>query len=261
MVTLCVANAKGGTLKTTVAVHLAAGLARDGATVVLVDLDPQGNASTWLLGTIPDSPGAAAALVDQPLLEPLAVPGRPGLRLLHGGPALAVAQHQLTAEIGGETLLRRALRTLDADYAVLDCPPAVDLTVVAALVAADAVIVPVLPAFLSLAGLAQLEAVLRRVGDRLGATATLLGAVLVAADPREAVTGEIRTLLQAQRPGTLYTAEIRISTAAKALPAHQQTAWEPGADPRGALDYAALLTETQARLHHLSIYATSTLEV
>jgi cellulose biosynthesis protein BcsQ len=114
---------------------------------------------------------------------------------------------------------------------------------------------------LSLAGLAQLEAVLRRVGDRLGATAKLLGAVLVAADPREAVTGEIRTLLQAQRPGTLFDAEIRISTAAKALPAHQRTAWDLSADPRGALDYADLLAETQIRLDHLSIYATSMFEV
>jgi hypothetical protein len=58
--------------------------------------------------------------------------------------------------------------------------------------------------------------------------------------------------LQTQRHGLLYDAEVHISTAAKALPAHQQTAWDPGADPRGALDYAAVLKETQARLTHLS---------
>lgn len=248
---LAVANAKGGTLKTTLAVHLAAGLARKGSRVLLVDLDPQGNASTWLLGALPETPGAAEALRGTLRLEDAhPVPDRPGLLVLHGGPTVAGAEIALAAEVAGETLLGRALRrhARRLDYVVLDCPPALGLTVVSALVAADGVIVPLPPAFLALAGLAHLEEMLGRVGERLGAKARLLGAVLVAADPREAITGEIRALLKGALGTKFYTAEVRVSTAAKSLPAHQRTAWEDGADARGAEDYAAVLTETLARL-------------
>jgi chromosome partitioning protein len=251
VIVLAVANAKGGTLKTTLAVHLASGLARTHQRVLLVDLDPQGNASTWLLGTLPTTPGAAEALRGQIRLDDAhAVPERPGLLVLSGGPTLAGAEIALAAEVAGETLLRRALRRLSPrlDYVVLDCPPALGLTVVSALVAADGVIVPLPPAFLALSGLAQLEETLGRVADRLGAKARLLGAVLVAADPREAITGEIRALLKTALGPKFYKAEVRVSTAAKALPAHQRTAWEAGADDRGAEDYAAVLTETLTRL-------------
>lgn len=251
MITLAVANAKGGTLKTSLAVHLAAGLAKQGARVLLVDADPQGNASTWLLGTLPDTPGAAEALKGQVRIDAAhAVPGAPGLLLLSGGPSVAGAELALAAEVAGETLLRRALgrHTARFDYVVIDCPPALGITVVSALVAADGVIVPVLPSFLALAGLGQLEETRGRVVERLGARAVLLGAVLVAADPREAITAESRALLKKELGPALYTSEVRVSTAAKVLPATQRTAWDPGADARGAEDYAAVLAETHKRL-------------
>jgi chromosome partitioning protein len=245
------ANAKGGTGKTSLSVHLAAGLAQQGHPVLLVDLDAQGNASTWLLGEIPPTAAAAEALRGHLRLEDgHPVPTCPGLHLLTGGPTIASAEIALAAEVAGETLLRRALsrRPSRYDYVVLDCPPALGLTVVSAFVAADGVIVPVPPAFLALSGLAQLEDTLGRVVDRLGARARLLGAVLVAADPREAITGEIRTLLRTELGPKFYRAEIRVSTAAKSLPAHRRTAWDNGADLRGADDYAAVLKETLTRL-------------
>jgi chromosome partitioning protein len=251
VIVLAVANAKGGTLKTTLAVHLAVGLARRQARVLLIDLDPQGNASTWLLGAIPDTLGAAAALRGHLRLEDAhTVPARPGLLVLGGGPTLAGAEIALASEVAGETLLGRALarHAGELDYVVLDCPPALGLTVVAALVAADGVIVPLPPALLAIAGLAHLEETLGRVRERLGAKVRLLGAVLVAADPREAITGEIRALLKAELGPACYRAEVRVSTAAKVLPAHRRTAWEAGADARGAKDYAAVLAETLKRL-------------
>jgi chromosome partitioning protein len=251
VIVLAIANAKGGTLKTTLAVHLAAGLAQKGQRVLLLDLDAQGNSTTWLLGTLPETPGAAAALRGQLRLEDaIAVPERPGLLVLPGGPTLAGTEIALAAEVGGETLLRKALgrHARHFDYVVCDCPPALGLIVVSALVAADAVLTPIPPSFLALHGVAALTETLGRVGERLGAKARLLGAVLVAADPREAITGEIRALLRRELGGTFYKAEVRVSTAAKALPAHGRTAWDDGADPRGADDYAAVLRETLTRL-------------
>lgn len=251
MLTLAVAGGKGGTGKTTVAVHLAVGLARRGRRVLLADLDPQGSASTWLLPEIPPGPGAAEALRGHLPAEALVpVPDRPGLSLLHGGPALSGADLALASEVAGETLLRRALGRVGdrVDVVVMDCPPSLGLTVLAALCAADGVVVPVLPSFLALAGLARLEETVERVVERLQAKARLLGVVLFAADPREAITAESRELLRHELGPRLYRAEVRISTAAKALPAHHRTAWEDGADPRGAEDYAALVAETLSRL-------------
>lgn len=252
MITIVVANAKGGTFKTTMAVHLAAGLARQGARVLLLDADVQGNATTWLLGAMPDhAPGAAEALTGTLSREAgTPVEGYRTLRLLAGGPRLTGVDHALAAEVAGETLLRRALARVASDfnYTLVDCPPAVGLTVVAALVAADAVLVPVVPGFLPLQGLAQLEDTRARVIERLGARAHLLGVVLVGADRREAVTRDARELLARELGPRLFRAEVRISTAAKALPAHRRTAWDAGADPRGAEDYTAVLTEMLKKL-------------
>lgn len=249
--TLAVSNAKGGVMKTSVAVHVATGLARQGARVLLLDADVQGNATTWLLGTIPDTAGTAEALRGTlPREAGMPVEGYPTLRVLAGGPRLAGADLTLAAEVAGETLLRRALARVSAsyDYAVIDCPPAVGLTVVAALVAADAVLVPVLPGFLPLQGFAQLEDTRARVIERLGARADLLGVVLVGADPREAITADTRELLTRELGPRLFRSEVRISTAAKALPAHRRTAWDAGADARGAEDYTAVLAETLRKL-------------
>lgn len=255
MITLAIANAKGGTGKTSLAVHLAAGLTRQKARVLLVDADTQGNASTWLLGALPTPAGAAEALLGRfPREAAVPVPTVPGLALLGGGPTLAGADLALAGEVAGETLLRRALarQAEHFDYAVIDCPPAVGLPVVAALVAADAVLVPIPAAYLALAGLARLEETRARVVERLGASCALLGAVLMAVDARESLAAETRALLAAELGPSLYAAEVRISTAAKVLPAHQRTAWDAGADPRGAEDYAAVLAETRQRLKRLT---------
>jgi chromosome partitioning protein len=178
------------------------------------------------------------------------VPDRPGLYVLHGGPALAGADLALAGEVAGETLLRRALARLHdrVDVVVLDCPPSLGLTVLAALVASDGVVVPLPASFLALAGLGRLEETVGRVVERLGARTRVLGVVLFAVDVREAITAEARELLRQELGGKLYKAEIRISTAAKGLPAHRATAWDTGADPRGLEDYQALVGETVARL-------------
>lgn len=248
---LAVANQKGGVGKTTLAVHLAEGLARRGRRVLLADLDPQGSATTWLLPEIPPGPGAAEALRGHLPGEALVgVPDRPGLHVLHGGPALAGADLALAGEVAGETLLRRALGRVGdrVDVAVLDCPPSLGLTVLAALVASEGVLVPVPCSFLALAGLGRLEETVERVVERLGARTHVLGVVMFAADGREGITAEARELLRQELGPKLYKAEVRVSTAAKALPAHRRTAWDNGADPRGAEDYAALVAETLHRL-------------
>jgi chromosome partitioning protein len=258
MQVLAVANSKGGVGKTSVAVHLAVGFANSGQDTLLVDLDQQGNATAWLLGAMPthgiaEALAAGKAVIEDPGRDQpghiMAVHGRPHLWLAPASPALSQTDLQLSSEVGGETVLREVLHEHRAlfDVVVLDCPPHLGITVLSAVCAADAVLAPVLPAFMSLAGLQRLEETVGRVRSRLRAKAEVLGYLLFAVDSREAITGEVRELL-AKQGNKLFAAEVRLSTAGKALPAQRATAWDAGVDPRGAADYAAVLEETRTRL-------------
>jgi chromosome partitioning protein len=253
MQTIAVANAKGGTGKTTVSVHLAVGLAKAGRRVLLVDLDPQGNAGLWLLGHLSEkAEGIAEALTSGRLTDAHlhSAPEFAGLRIAPATSKLASADLMLASEIGGETILGKVLRTRSADFdvAVLDCPPNIGMTVISALCAADAVISPVLPAYLTLSGLRTMTDTIARIRERLNVRTDVLGYVLFAADSREAITAEAREVLRQQMGEQLYDAEIRVSTAAKSLPAHRRTAWDKGSDSRGFDDYDAFIKETVRRL-------------
>jgi len=253
MRTVAVANSKGGVGKTTVAVHLAHGLALQGARTLLVDLDPQAHATAWFLGLGGGSgPGLAEALLSRRIGEEhlREVEGRPGLSLLPASQTLAAAEHSLSKALGGQLVLRKVLatRARDYDFAVLDCPPALGFYVISALVASDGVLAPVPAAFLSLAGLRQLEEGVTQAREMLEVDTRILGYVLFAADPREAITAEVREALQQQAGDKLLRSEIRVSTAAKALPARQRTALDDGEDERGREDYRALVREVRGRL-------------
>lgn len=250
MLTLALANFKGGTGKTSLAVHLAMGFARD-RRALLVDLDHQGHATRWLL---PEQPtrGIADAIragaADKRDLVTVGQ-GKTKMTMAPATPELREIELFLSAEIGGVAILGNVLKGLrdDFDVVILDCPPSSGLVVLAAVCAADAVIAPVLPAFLSLSGLSSLEETVTRARQRLKVHTRMLGCVLFAADPRESITAESREVLGRVR-GRLYASEVRVSTAGKALPASHRTAWDGDADPRGLDDYTAVLAETKSRL-------------
>jgi chromosome partitioning protein len=251
---IAVANNKGGTGKSSVAIHLAEGLARRERRALLVDLDSHGSATRWLLGASQqEGHGAYGALLGAELgtEDCVQVPRRERLWVLPSTPALSRAGVDLAAEVGGETLLRGSLEGLRGrfDVAVLDCPGDLSIVVLAALVAADGIVVPVLSDFLALSGLSRLEDALGRARKRLRAKAELLGYVHFGVNTRHAIAEETRALLQ--ETGRLFSAEVRTSTAAKSLPARQETAWDEGADARGAEDYEALVDEVAERLEEL----------
>lgn len=252
---LALASGKGGSGKTTLAIHLAEGLRRQGRKVLLADLDPTGHATAWLLGMAGATGlGSAEALLDSQLTDAHLRPveGRPGLDLMPATVRLQGVEGRLAGEPGSDFLLRTLLRDSGErwDAVVVDTPPHLGSLTLNALCAAEGVVAPVLPGVLAFGGLRSLEGTLATLRKRYAElpVARMLGYVLFAADARKNLTDEARELLNRDAPGRLLKAEVRVSTAAEVLPLRRETAWDDGADARGAEDYPPLLREVLQRL-------------
>jgi chromosome partitioning protein len=253
MITIAMANAKGGVGKTSSAVHLATGLARyRDAKVLLIDLDPQCNTTTWLLGEIPpETPGTYEVLTKGADLKAHAqyIEER-GIYLLPATPRLAAADMELAHQMGGPFVLQDRIEAAGAllDYTIIDCPPNLGIKVGAAICASDYVLSPILPSFFSLDGVGKLETAIGLAQKRYHAKTKLLGYFLFGADAQELVTKETREVLKERYPNQVLHTMIRVSTRAKSLPAGKLLSWDEGYDPRGKTDYYELLKEVTARL-------------
>lgn len=217
---IAIANQKGGVGKTTTAINLATALAAAGRPITLLDLDPQGNASTGLgLPADQRSPGSYALLIESRPLADLSRPtGIPDFHIVPADQDLAGAEIELVALTRREYRLRDALAEASQTHLVLlDCPPSLGLLTVNALVAADAVLVPLQCEFFALEGLSQLmrtiEAVRRSFNPRLA----LHGIVLTMYDRRnnlsEQVAADVRAFFGERVYETMIPRNIRLSEA------------------------------------------------
>ena len=189
-----VANQKGGVGKTTTAVNLAACLAEAGSSVVLVDLDPQGNATSGLGGIPADHPTMAEVILDGLPFRDILLPTRvANLALAPGGGALAGATVELPGKDGREGLLRAALAAGADDYryVFIDCPPSLDLLTINALAAADRLVVPVQCEYYALEGLTRLMETVEAVRARLNPGLRVTGMLLTMHDSRTKVSGDV----------------------------------------------------------------------
>ncbi|MEK7802280.1 MAG: ParA family protein [Pseudomonadota bacterium] len=192
---LAIANQKGGVGKTTTAVNLATALAAVGKRVMLLDLDPQGNATTGLGVKRSEIRRSAYDLLFEEDLDAttLAIQTKvPGLYVLPSSMHLAGAEIELVTTKRREYRLREALRRpMPFDYVIIDCPPSLSLVTLNALVAVDAVVVPLQCEFYALEGLSHLVKTIDRVKQHFNPTLDIHGVLLTMYDPRNRLSGAV----------------------------------------------------------------------
>ncbi len=252
-----VANQKGGVAKTTTAVNLGAYVAAHGRSVLVVDIDPQGNATTSM-GVDPRQVAVSVynLLIEQTdVKEILALTDQVGLDLLPATTDLAGAEVEMARMMARERLLLRGLAPIleQYDYVFIDAPPSLGLLTINGLTAAThGVIIPVQCEYLALEGLSLLLQTIRQVHEVLNERLTIAGVALTMYDGRtnigQQVVQEVRTYFPEQVFQTVIPRNVRLSEA----PSHGQTILTYAPASAGALAYQALAREFIQRIEGLS---------
>jgi chromosome partitioning protein len=220
MRTIALANQKGGVGKTTTAVNLSTAIAASGKRVVLIDFDPQGNASTGF-GVPRDqrSPSSYDLLHDATLAGKAARETLvPGLFLVPATEALAGAEVELVGQANSAGRLKAAIQRLPVvDYVFIDCPPSLSILTLNALVAADGVLIPLQTEFYAMEGLSQLLKTVEQVRARQNPRLDIEGVVLTMHDRRnnlsDLVAADVRAALGARVFETMIPRNVRLSEA------------------------------------------------
>lgn len=247
--TIAIANQKGGVGKTTTAVNLSGELVRQGYRVLLIDADPQGNATTSLGIAKRNLPATTYDLLLGSEVEAAVMAtGRERLMLVPADQDLAGAPVELASAPQREQRLATALRGASAyDYIIIDCPPSLGLLTLNALCAADSVLIPLQCEYLPLEGLAQLKATLERVRASLNPRLRILGVLMTMYDGRTNLAHQVVDEVQRHFPRLIFRTIIHRSVRLSEAPSHGKLITEYDPAGRGAQAYAALADEVLQR--------------
>ena len=244
-------NQKGGVGKTTTAINLGAYLANYGQRVLLVDLDPQANATSCLKIDKNSVRGGTYDVLIGNSLPGAYILHNPRLKisLLPASSALAGAEVELVSELARETRLKKATSQLQEryDYILIDCPPSLGLLTLNGLVAAqDGVIIPVQCEYLALEGLSQLTSTLNRVRSALFPELRVRGVVMTMFDSRTKLANDVVSEVQTYFPALVFKAVIPRSVRLAEAPSYGQPISVYAPASTGAEAYAALAREVLA---------------
>lgn len=247
---IAITNQKGGVGKTTTAVNIAFYLAKNGKQVLLVDFDPQGNATS---GFGIDKRALQATVTDvlagnRTLAECIVATRHKNLHIVPTTPQLANAEVELAKAQHRFTRLKQALADVAYDVVIIDCPPSLSLLTVNGLIAANYVLLPVQAEFYALEGLGQLLETMQLVRKGLNPKLELLGVVLTMVDSRTTLSAQVQAEVKKHFPGkvfeTVIPRNIRLAEApSHGLPVGAYDRWS-----KGARAYKTLAKEVVSRV-------------
>jgi len=251
---IAIANQKGGVGKTTTAVNLASALAVLGQETLLVDMDPQGNATSGVgFDKREFDPNLYDVLVDLLPLEKTIKPSAlPRLCVAGANNELAGAEIELVSALARESRLKGALSAVKSrfGFVIIDCPPSLGLLTVNALNAADRIIIPIQGEYYSMEGLAQFTAAVDRIKAALNPKLELEGGVLTMFDSRMSLSNQVKEevvrFFGPKMFGAIIPRNIRLAEA----PGFGQSIFQYDARSKGAEAYMAFATEFLARRGH-----------
>ena len=244
---IAIVNQKGGVGKSTTAVNLGASLALLGRRVLLVDIDPQGNATSGLgiekAAIRQDVYGVL--LADVPMEQAILKTAIPDLQLVPSTINLAGAEIELVATLSRESRLKVALRPVASkyEYVLIDCPPSLGLLTLNALTAADEVLIPVQAEYYALEGLSQLTTVVSRIREALNPALRITGVLVTMFDGRTKLATEVLDEVNAYFPEQVFRTQIPRNIRLSEAPSYGKPVALFDIKSRGAQAYLALARE------------------
>jgi chromosome partitioning protein len=249
---IAIANQKGGCAKTTTVVNLACGLAEQGLKILVVDLDPQANATQWL-GVPDDASGIYELLVENRSLKDLIyASSNPGVDVIAGSRKLSKVEQALAGQISIESILKRRMKRPELkpwDLILIDTPPTLGVLTLNALSIADEILVPVTTHVMSLIGVSQLQSTLQEVKEILNPELNILGYIPSRVDFRTRHAKDVVQSLKDRFGGKVFDSFIRENVSLAEAPSFKMGIMEYKSSSTAAEDYRALSKEIINRIN------------